>query len=199
MADVVLPVRASVPYPYGPHQEDVDVDERNRFFRSLIVQHRTRLYRLILRRVGNPTEAEEIAQNTFAEAVTSIARFRGDSELFSWLAGIAMNMVRNHLTRSPHRRYSFADESVLEAVAVEIGDPLPLVEQSQLLRKVQEEMDLLHPQMREALVLVAIDEVSYEEAATALDIPIGTVRSRVSRARGVLRTRLKEAGIDSPL
>jgi len=110
-----------------------------------------------------------------------------------------MNMVRNYLSRSPYRRYAFAGESALETLAVDCGDPMPMVEQSQLLRKVQEELERLQPQMREALVLVAIDEVSYEDAAEALDIPIGTVRSRVSRARSLLRIRLKEAGIDSPV
>jgi len=192
-------MRAAAAPQCGSDQESLHADNLDRFFRSLVGKHQNRLYRLILRRIGNPTEAEEIAQNTFAEAVTSIARFRGESELFSWLAGIAMNMVRNYLSRSPHRKYSFADESVLDTIATDCGDPLPLVEQMQVLNMVQQEMELLQPDMRKALLLVAIDEVSYEDAAQALDIPIGTVRSRVSRARVALRTRLKEAGIDSPL
>lgn len=198
MADVVMSAGGPVPRCNLEH-EFRDENHRDRFFRTLVGEHRNRLYRLILRRVGNPTEAEEIAQNTFAEAVTSIARFRGESELFSWLAGIAMNMVRNHLSRSPQRKYSFADESVLDEIAEERWDPFAQVQQTQLLRMVQEQMELLHPDMRNALVLVAIDDVSYEDAAAALAIPIGTVRSRVSRARGVLRTRLKEAGVDSPV
>ena len=192
-------MRAVVAPLCGADHESFHADNRDRFFRSLVGKHQSRLYRLILRRIGNPTEAEEIAQNTFAEAVTSIARFRGESELFSWLAGIAMNMVRNYLSRSPHRKYTFADESALDEIAGDRGDPLSSAEQSQLLRMVQQQMELLHPDMRDALVLVAIDDVSYEDAAAALDIPIGTVRSRVSRARGMLRLRRKEAGIDSPV
>jgi RNA polymerase sigma-70 factor (ECF subfamily) len=198
MENVVTSIRAAVSRS-SIDPESFQAGNRDRFFRTLVGEHQRRLYRLILRRVGNPTEAEEIAQNTFAEAVTSITRFRGESELFSWLAGIAMNMVRNHLSRSPHRKYTFADESALDEIAGEHGDPYSQVQQTQLLRMVQEQMELLHPDMRNALVLVAIDDISYEDAATALRIPIGTVRSRVSRARGVLRTRLKEVGIDSPV
>ena len=90
MADVMFPVRVVAPL-CAPGHESFQTDHSERFFRSLVGEHRSRLYRLILRRIGNPTEAEEIAQNTFAEAVTSIARFRGECELFSWLAGIAFS------------------------------------------------------------------------------------------------------------
>lgn len=197
MANAVFPVRPVAPR-CGPDHGLIQANNREDFFRSLVGQHQRRLYRLILRRVGNPTDAEEIAQNTFAEAVTSIARFRGECALFSWLAGIAMNMVRNYLSRSPQRKYAFADESVLDEIAGDRCDPASSVEQAQLVRLVEAQMQLLHPDMRAALVLVAIDDFSYEDAAAALDIPIGTVRSRVSRARGVLRTRLKEVGVDSP-
>lgn len=175
---------------FQPHDRDL-------FFRTLVDKYRNKLHRFILRRISDPIEAEDITQNTFAEAVTSIARFRGESELFSWLAGIAMNMVRNHLSRSPNRRYIFVGDLDLDHLESGAIDPLLFVEQLQLLRKVDEEIRLLQPQMREALLLVTIDGLTYEDAAVALDVPIGTVRSRVSRARSFLRCRLKEVGIGS--
>lgn len=167
-------------------------------FRDLLARHRDRLYRFVLRHIGHATEAEDLAQQAFAEAARTYANFRGESQLSTWLYGIAMNLVRNHLSRSPQRLYQFEDESVLAETPAPTADPEQQCAMQQLLRLLDAQLDDLMPEMREVLLLVTLDELSYEEAARRMQVPIGTVRSRVSRARSQLRLRLEAAGAVLP-
>jgi RNA polymerase sigma factor (sigma-70 family) len=159
-------------------------------FRDLVRRHQKSLYAFILRRIGNSSDAEELAQQTFVAAAASIASFRGESALSTWLYGVAMNLVRNHLSREPSRRYRFEDPSALEDVCCTAATPEGRLESKQLAATLEHEMKALPMAMREVLVLVGINELSYEEAAVLLSVPVGTVRSRVSRARDLLRKRL---------
>ena len=164
----------------------------------LMEQHKDRLYRFVLRRVGQACEAEDIAQQAFYEAVRTYDTFRGESQLSTWLYGIAANLVRNHLSRAPSRVYRFEDEGMLEDLQAADACPREQLEMTQLVRLLDQEMDGLMPEMRQALLMVAVDELSYQDAAEALSVPIGTVRSRVSRARAHLRRRFGEEGADLP-
>jgi RNA polymerase sigma-70 factor (ECF subfamily) len=167
-------------------------------FRDLLAAHRERLYRFVLRHIGHATEAEELAQQAFAEAARTYENFRGESQLSTWLYGIAMNLVRNHLSRSPQRLYRFEDESALDDTASSGANPEQQLAMTQLVRMLERELDGLMPEMREVLLLVAMDDMSYEDAAELLNVPIGTVRSRVSRARSHLRRRMQSAGAVLP-
>jgi RNA polymerase sigma factor (sigma-70 family) len=162
-------------------------------FRDLVRKHHKSLYAFILRRIGNTSDAEELAQQTFVAASASIATFRGESALSTWLFGVAMNLVRNHLSREPARRYRFEDPSVLEDVRCTAATPEGRLESKQLAETLEHEMRALPVAMREVLALVGVNELSYEEAAVLLSVPVGTVRSRVSRARDLLRKRLLAA------
>jgi len=167
-------------------------------FRDLLARHRDRLYRFVLRHIGHATEAEDLAQQAFAEAARTYESFRGESQLSTWLYGIAMNLVRSHLSRSPQRRYRFEDESALDDTPSSGADPELQCSMNQLVRLLDRELEGLMPEMREVLLLVAMDDMSYEDAAALLCVPIGTVRSRVSRARSHLRRRLASAGAVLP-
>src|SRR5690606_9935684 len=123
------------------------------------------------------------------------AKFRGDSKLSTWLFGIAMNMVRNYLSRSPHRLYKFETEETLEDFLSSAADPGDHAEQKEMLELVLRAMDELPKEMSEVLTMVAVDEIPYQEVAVALAIPLGTVRSRVSRARAVLREHFERAQV----
>jgi len=171
---------------------------REVLFRDLVAQHQDRLYRFVLRRIGDATEAEELAQQAFVEAARAYADFRGESQLSTWLYGIAMNLVRNHLSRAPQRLYQFEDESALDDTAGSSPDPQHQLEMTQLMRVLEAELQDLMPEMREVLLLVALDDMPYEDAAALLSVPIGTVRSRVSRARAHLRRRFAERGAALP-
>jgi RNA polymerase sigma factor (sigma-70 family) len=162
-------------------------------FRQLVHEHQRKLYRFVVKNIGHGTEAEEITQQAFVEAAKAYESFRGASELSTWLYGIAMNLVRNHLSRAPHRRYQFEDEEALAGIGSDKPDPSEQLAQSQMIAALQRELEALPAEMREVLLLVALDELSYEDAAVMLSIPVGTVRSRVSRARGTLRKRLEAA------
>ena len=98
-------------------------------FRDLIDQHQRRLYRFVIKYIDHPDDAADITQQAFVEAARTIASFRGDSKLSTWLFGIAMNMVRNYLSRAPHRVYKFETDEILLAVAGNALDPCEFLEQ----------------------------------------------------------------------
>ncbi|MFC4297798.1 RNA polymerase sigma factor [Castellaniella hirudinis] len=166
-----------------------------RLFRDLVQEHSSRLQRFIIRHIGNISEAEDIAQQAFTEAARSYQTFRGESQLSTWLYGIALNLIRNHLSRAPERRYDFVGDSGLDDLAAESVTPEEAAAQSQSMRLLQESLDELPESMRSILLLVGMDNLSYEEAAALLSVPIGTVRSRLSRARAALRDRLEQKGL----
>ena len=90
-----------------------------RLFRDLVQEHSSRLQRFIIRHIGNISEAEDIAQQAFTEAARSYRTFRGESQLSTWLYGIALNLIRNHLSRAPERRYDFVGDSGLDDLAAD--------------------------------------------------------------------------------
>lgn len=176
--------------------EEKTTGERDALFQSLVQAHGKRLYYFIIKNIGNPSDAEDLAQQAFMEAVRSYSSFKGESELSTWLYGIAMNLVRNHLSRAPHRRYEFTDESSIVDLACESQLPDAAVEQAQRMQHLQRAMDDLPESMRTILLMVAVDEMSYEAAAALLTVPVGTVRSRLSRARAALRLKLQARGVE---
>ena len=165
-------------------------------FQRLVHDHQQRLYRFIVKHIGWGTDAEDLTQQAFVEAANSFASFKGDSELSTWLYGIAMNLVRNYLSRSPHRRYQFEDEESLAHTSSERPDPSEQLAHTQTVQALQKALDELPREMRDVLLLVAYEELSYEDAAVMLSIPVGTVRSRVSRARSALRKRLAGQNVE---
>ncbi len=193
----------ALPHSVAPDEDDANhtlqalaaCPERDLLFRDLVKAHWSRLHRFIIKNIGHSDDAEDLTQQAFTEAVRSYERFRGQSELSTWLYGIAMNLVRNYLSRSPHRRFSFTDDEELAQVASEQASPDDALDAAQQLRALAAAMADLPSRMREVLLLVAVEEISYDEAAVLLTIPVGTVRSRLSRARAELRTRLLRRGV----
>lgn len=159
-------------------------------------RHRSRLYRFILRRVRNPDDAEEIMQQTFEEALRGLRHFRADSQLATWVYAIAGKLVLNHLCRSPQVRYQWESDMALASNLDYSVDPYPALDQQDTLRRLQRHLDALPNEMQETLKLVVIDGLPYEEVAKMLNIPVGTVRSRMFRARTLLLTRMN-ASTDS--
>lgn len=185
------PAVASAPLSERPPQP---ADEA--LFRQLVQKHQQRLYRFIVKHIGWGTDAEDLTQQAFVEAAQCYSTFKGESELSTWLYGIAMNLVRNYLSRSPHRRYGFDGDDVLADTRCARPNPFEQLAQSETVRALEQALGELGPEMRDVLLLVGLEELSYEEAAVMLSIPIGTVRSRVSRARSTLRKRLAANHVD---
>jgi RNA polymerase sigma-70 factor (ECF subfamily) len=162
-----------------------------RLFRDLVQEHSERLRRFIVKHIGDISEAEDLAQQAFVEAARSYQTFRGESQLSTWLYGIALNLVRNYLSRAPERRYDFVGDADLDGVATETLTPEDTAAQAEMLRMLQDALNELPESMRTILLMVGLDNLSYEEAAAMLTVPIGTVRSRLSRARNALRIKLQ--------
>jgi RNA polymerase sigma factor (sigma-70 family) len=171
----------------------------DRIFRDLVVEHRRKLHDFIARNIGQHSDAEDLTQQAFVEAARSIGEFRGESALSTWLYGIAMNLVRNYLSRAPHRRFVFEDQSVLESLSSQEAGPQEHLERRQMAQMLFAELEALPREMRDVLLLVAVDDLSYEQAATLLSIPVGTVKSRVSRTRATLRARLDARGLEQSI
>ncbi|WP_370681357.1 RNA polymerase sigma factor [Comamonas sp. GB3 AK4-5] len=159
-------------------------------WRRLVAAHQHRLRHFIYRHIGHADDAEELVQQAFVEAVHGYYGFRKEAELSTWLYGIAKNLVRNYLSRAPQRRYEFvSDEVLLETMDTAPG-PDDVLECQQALRRLNQALRELPQNMQQVLWLVGVEKLSYEAAAQQLSVPTGTVRSRVSRARSALQTRL---------
>lgn len=180
-----------------PTPKPSDDPTEDQLFRDLVHEHSTRLYRFILKHIGHTSEAEELTQQAFVEAVRSYRSFRGESQLSTWLYGIALNLVRNHLSRAPERRFDFVGDAPLAWMESTELTPEAQAQQKQTMTALYEALDELPPHIRDLLLLVSVDDVSYEEAAAMLMVPIGTVRSRISRARTALKQKLKDRDVIS--
>ncbi len=161
-------------------------------------EDRLHLYRFVYKRVRDPVEAEDITQQAFVEAVAAVDRFRADAELRTWVYGIALKLIANHLRRAPHRRYRFESEEILLEHPSDTGSPADLCERQELLARVERHLAALPDEMRRTVFAVLLDDVSYVDAAVQFCVPVGTVRSRVCRARALLRQGLAADGIDDP-
>ncbi len=164
-------------------------------FRQLVTDYGKPLYYFILRRVRHEADAEDLAQQAFVEAAASYARFRGEAELSTWLFGIATNLTRNHLSRSPSRRHQFEGTELLEEFEAPQPGPCDQLILSESVRQLHLAISALPKGSADALIMVSVDGLSYEEAAQRLGVPVGTVRSRVSRARAEVRQKLRSVRI----
>jgi RNA polymerase sigma factor (sigma-70 family) len=155
---------------------------------ALYTVHRTHLLRFVLRYVGNQADAEDVVQNTFIEAVKSAHRFSGLSKPSTWLFGIALNLARNQVRRRAADRYETVDDDFMDQLIDTHADPAMLYELRQIARKVDQLLGELPEKIRATFEAVLDGDATYEEAAQQLQIPIGTVRSRVSRVRAAVRS-----------
>lgn len=145
------------------------------------------VYRFILKKVRNPSDAEDIFQTTLCEALRVRDTFMWQSKPETWLCGIAFNLIRNHFARSESYRYSFESEEILDESAAEGQDPEEIIARNQVTAAIEQHLKALPEDMRRALALVAEHNHSYEEAAEVMGVPVGTVRSRIFRARAYLK------------
>ena len=169
-----------------------------RAFNELVRAYERRIFALVLRMIGNRAEAEDLAQEVFVQVFKAIGSFRGDSKLSTWIYRIAVNLCKN---RTKYLRVRHAgEEEELEAVAerVPLGEarranvghverPDEMIAGKQVEQIVQRAILQLEPDFRECLVLRDVEELSYEEIGEITGLPPGTVKSRIHRARAMLR------------
>lgn len=156
---------------------------------KLFREHRHHLQRFVERYVRNSEDAEDVVQNTFVEAVRCADRFSGLSKPSTWLFGIALNLARNQVRRNCADLSETVDESFIEQIADLHADPATLIEHREIADKIQALLEELPPKIRATFEAVLEGDSTYEQAAEQLDIPVGTLRSRVSRVRATVRSR----------
>lgn len=157
---------------------------------ELFDEHQLHLLRFVRRYLKNSADAEDVVQNTFMEAMRCASSFSGLSKPSTWLFGIALNLARNQARRNCSDLLELVDESFMNQVADAQADPSKVVEFRQIARKVDALLSELPPKIRATFDAVLDGEVTYKKAAELLRIPIGTVRSRVSRVRAEVRLQL---------
>ena len=157
---------------------------------SLYAAHFTPLCAFIRKRMGACDEVPDIVQQAFCEAMRGYAGFSGRSAVQTWLYGIALNVMRSHLARARRAEFQPCTVEELElADTAQVPTDEALASRQQLAR-VSALLEHCCDSSRQALMLVAVDGLSCEEAATELNVAVGTVRSRVSRLRSELRSGL---------
>lgn len=156
---------------------------------KLYREHRRHLLRFVQRYVRRPEDAEDVVQSTFVEAARCADRFSGLSRPSTWLFGIALNLARNHVRRSSMDASEVLDEAKLAEMIDTHADPALLIELREIAAKVDALLNTVHPDIRMTFEAVLDGAATYEEAALQLNIPIGTVRSRVSRMRSEVRAK----------
>ncbi|WP_409420889.1 RNA polymerase sigma factor RpoE [Pseudaeromonas sp. ZJS20] len=161
-------------------------------FNLLVSKYQHKVIGLVSRFVNNPGDAADVAQEAFIKAYRSLPTFRGESAFYTWLYRIAVNTAKNYLT-AQGRRPPDADVEASEAEFYEGADalheqatPENLMLSDELKRHVRAALDSLPDDLRQAITLREIEGLSYEEIAVIMDCPVGTVRSRIFRAREVI-------------
>lgn len=163
-------------------------------FTPLVTRHQQRVMRFILKYEHNVQDAQELAQETFLQAFRALPSFNSQSRFSTWLTGIAFNLLKNHISRSPTKQYLHLDiDEQPDGMSDLAGsNPADAYASRQLWLAMDRAVTALPAQMRDAIVLVASEGLSYEEAAETLNVPVGTVKSRLCRARIQLAEALRE-------
>ena len=174
-------------------------------FDLLVSKYQRRLMRLLSRIVHDPAEAEDVVQETFIKAYRALRRFRGDSAFYTWLYRIGVNTAKNFLVLQARRTPTSTETDAEQAEGFEDGEqlrdintPESMLASKQIVQTVNAAMDALPVDLRTAIALREIEGLSYEEISEIMACPIGTVRSRIFRAREVIAEKLKPL-LDLPI
>jgi RNA polymerase sigma-70 factor (ECF subfamily) len=160
-------------------------------FGDLVLRYQDRLFNSLFRMVGSREDAADAVQDAFVQAYVKLESFRGASQFYTWLYRIAMNVA---LSRRRRRRPTTSIDAVKENVGDEPTDaaagPEGVLASQEMIEQVQVALAALGEEHRQILVLREIDGCAYEDIAQILDLPVGTVRSRLFRARVQLKEKL---------
>lgn len=157
-------------------------------FRHLVAANQSYVYSLVLKQVANPAVAEELTQEIFIRAYRGLPGFRFQSRFATWVTRIALNQSKTYFRSRRFKERQVEDSYDQQAHEVSKSEPTEdSVVTAQSLERLQQALQLLPQHHREVLVLCALEQKSYEEAAQILGVRVGTVRSRLNRARHQLR------------
>mgnify|MGYP001560295759 FL=1 len=191
----------------GRRMSERDIDQQlveraqqgdKRAFELLVSKYQRKLGRLLSRFIRDADEVEDVTQEAFVKAYRALPTFRGDSAFYTWLYRIGINTAKNFLASAGRRVPTSTNYDAEEAQAFDDGDqlrdfntPENLLMSKQIAQTVNQSMDRLPEELRSAIMLREIEGMSYEDIAKMMDCPIGTVRSRIFRAREAIAEQLR--------
>ena len=169
-----------------------------RAFGMLVDKYQRKLARLLSRMIRDQNEIEDVVQESFIKAYRALPNFRGDSAFYTWLYRIGINTAKNHLVSLGRRPTVSTDIEIEDAENFDSGDELRTMETpetalmtKEIAQTVNDTVASLPEELRTAITLRELEGLSYEEIATMMNCPIGTVRSRIFRARETISLKLK--------
>ena len=166
-------------------------------FDVLVLRYQHKIVKLVNRYVHDHAEALDVTQEAFIKAYRALPRFRGDSAFYTWLYRISINTAKNHLVSASRRPTDSTidlqdpDEYDANARLRDMDTPEALLLSDEIKQTVEHTLRELPDELRTAITLRELEGLSYEEIAQAMDCPVGTVRSRIFRAREAIDARLK--------
>jgi RNA polymerase sigma-70 factor (ECF subfamily) len=183
-------------------QADQELVERvkkgdKKAFDVLVLKYQQKVANLVSRYIYDSSEVFDVTQEAFIKAYRALPKFRGDSAFYTWLYRIATNTAKNHLAAKSRRppnddiEADTAEQMDVGAGLQENATPERLLMEQEIARTIKQAVDELPEDLRTAITLRELEGMSYDEIATAMDCPIGTVRSRIFRAREAIDNKLK--------
>jgi RNA polymerase sigma-70 factor (ECF subfamily) len=167
-------------------------------FNLLVVKYQRKLARLLSRFIRDPAEVEDVTQEAFIKAYRALPAFRGDSAFYTWLYRIGINTAKNYLMALGRRAPTSTEVEAEEAEGFEEGEqlrdintPESLLLSNEIAETVNSTIEKLPEELRRAIQMRELEGMSYEDIAQAMDCPIGTVRSRIFRAREAIAEQLR--------
>jgi RNA polymerase sigma-70 factor (ECF subfamily) len=166
-------------------------------FDALVLRYQSRIVSLVSRFVRNPTDALDVTQEAFLKAYRALPGFRGDSAFYTWMYRIAVNTAKNFLAAQVRRPQEMdspdpdLEQYEMETAVADVDSPERLLLTEEIQNTVIAAINALPEDLRTAITLRELDGLSYEEIAVAMDCPVGTVRSRIFRAREAIDRELK--------
>jgi len=167
-------------------------------FGLLVQKYQRKLGRLLSRFIRDPAEVEDVAQEAFIKAYRALPAFRGDSAFYTWLYRIGINTAKNHLMALGRRAPTSTEVEAEEAEGFDDGEqlrdintPESVLLSNEIARTVNATIEKLPEELRRAIQMRELEGMSYEDIAQAMGCPIGTVRSRIYRAREAISEQLK--------
>lgn len=166
-------------------------------FDLLVIRYQFKILKLVARYVKDPSEANDIAQESFIKAYRALKKFRGDSAFYTWIYRIAINTAKNHIVQQNRRvgegdfEWDEIDKLSYRAHMRDYGTPERILLKDEIEHAVFDVIRQLPKELRTAITLREMEGLSYDEIAGIMFCPVGTVRSRIFRAREAIERRLK--------
>ena len=166
-------------------------------FDALVIKHQYKILKLVSRYIDDPSEALDIAQDSFIRAYSSINKFRGDSSFYTWIYRISSNVAKNHLVaqgrKVPDIDIDIAEmeQKVSKKLQRELPTPEGVLLDNEVNVALHSVIDALPEELKTAILLREVEGMSYNDIANIMECPIGTVRSRIFRAREIIEKRVE--------